>query len=159
MDVVLLLLFAATPLALVIQWCSSAGRLSDPAVSLDTPRGSLRKQHSIHCSALIQQSCLVTSQSEKKKNGTFIAISSGCYHMIWWALVLLKTAVWLRWCNSTFYLLWWMIKVRYKERQRRDEKEKESERKSSWQKMVVDLVELLLFLNSHDIKDPVQDIY
>lgn len=41
-EVVLLLLLAATPLALVIQWCSSAGKLSDPAGSLDAPRGSLR---------------------------------------------------------------------------------------------------------------------
>lgn len=50
---VLLLLLAATPLALVIQWCSSAGKLSDPAGSLDAPRGSLRRgetaQHTLFC--------------------------------------------------------------------------------------------------------------
>ena len=40
---VLLLLLAAMPLALVIQWCSSAGKLSDPTGSLDAPRGSLRR--------------------------------------------------------------------------------------------------------------------
>lgn len=96
----------------------------------------------------------------KRQNGSFIAMSSRCYHMIWWALVLLLRALSLRRWISTFYLRWWMIKVRHKEREKR--KEKVTERKNSWHNMAVDLVNLLaksFFSNNHYIKDPVQDLF
>lgn len=76
-DVVLLLLLAATPFALVIQWCSSAGKLSDPAVSLDAPGGSLGGRQTAQ-RTMFGISAAITSQ-RKKQNSAFITIASSCY--------------------------------------------------------------------------------
>lgn len=74
----MLLLLAATPLALVIQWCSSAGKLSDPAGSLDAPRGSLRGQETAqHTSSGVNRAALsraeLTRAAAERLHGYFPA--------------------------------------------------------------------------------------
>lgn len=71
-EVVLLLLLAATPLALVIQWCSSAGKLSDPAGSLDAPRGSLRGGETAqHTSASVNPAATPPTSSAAQRQELF----------------------------------------------------------------------------------------
>lgn len=85
-DVVLLLLLAATPFALVRQWCSSAGRLSDPAVSLDAPRGSLGGRETAQTRILFCVNPAGRARSrlreKKRQNGSFITFSSSCYMIL-----------------------------------------------------------------------------